>query len=94
MRLNAKAFALAAGITAAAAFTACAVMIALAPGFGTSFLSDVTHLDLTALSRTLTWATYFEGLVFWTLGAGLAFGTAGWIYNALAGTANATTSVH
>jgi hypothetical protein len=85
MRLNIKAFALAAGITAAAAFTVCALFVAVVPGLATSFFSDVTHLELTGMSRTLSWATYFEGLLFWSLGTAAVFGFAGWVYNAVSG---------
>ena len=82
MALNTKAFALAASFTAAAAFTVRAVFVAVAPGFATTF-TDVTHLDLTNLGRVLTWATYFEGLFFWSIWTGLVFGFVGRLYNGL-----------
>lgn len=81
MTLNPKAFGLAAALTAAVAFTACALFVALAPGIATAVFSDVTHLNLEGLSRTLTWATYFEGVVFWAVWTGLVFGFAGLVYN-------------
>jgi hypothetical protein len=84
MRLNTKAFASAASITAALVFTGCAVLVALSPQFATGLLSDAIHVDLSGLTRTLTWTTYFEGLVFWMITAGVVFGVAAQLYNALA----------
>ena len=83
MKLNTRAFALAAGISAAATYTVCAFFVAIAPAATTSFASAVTHLDLTGLSRPITWGIYLEGLVFWSLWATALFALAGWVYNRL-----------
>lgn len=81
MQLNPKAFASAASITAALVFTGCAVLVALAPQFATGLFSDAIHVDLSSLTRTLTWATYFKGLMFWLITAGVVFGVVAQLYN-------------
>ena len=85
MRLDTRAFAFAAGITAAVLFTLCALAVAIAPGATTGFFGYLVHLDLSALPRTLTFGSFVGGLICWTLGAGLTFGLAAAIYNRLIG---------
>jgi len=81
MRLDTRAFAIAAGATAAVLFTLCALAVAIAPGSTTAFFGYLVHLDLSALPRTLTFASFIGGLICWTVGTALAFGLAAAIYN-------------
>ncbi|HJQ65493.1 MAG TPA: DUF5676 family membrane protein [Gemmatimonadales bacterium] len=83
MKLNAKAFGIAAGLTAAAVSAVCAIFVALAPDGATALFSNVVHADLTGLARTVTWGNFFAGVLFWSVGAGLVFWFAGWLYNRL-----------
>ena len=83
MQLNMKAFALAASIMAALSFTICAILVAIVPQLATAVLSDVVHLDLSGLSRSLTWSNYIVGLLFWTVLTGVVFGSVVQMYNAL-----------
>lgn len=83
MRLDTRAFALAAGLTAAVLFTLCAVAVAIAPGPTTTFFGYLVHADLSAIARTLTFGSFVGGLVCWTLGTALTFGLAAAIYNRL-----------
>lgn len=85
MKLNAGAFGLAAGLTAAAVSAVCALVVALAPRFALSLLSDVVHADFTDLTRNVTLSNFFGGVLFWGLGTALVFAVAGRIYNALVG---------
>ena len=84
MRLNTKAFALAAGLSAAAAYTLCALAVAVAPVPLTVFFSTVTHLDLTGLSRPLTFNGFLVGLIWWAVGTSALFALVSVFYNRLA----------
>ncbi len=85
MKLDSKAFGIAAGVAAAAVSAACALIVAVAPEFATSLFSNVVHLDLTPLARTVTWGNAVGGLLFWGLGTGVVFAFCAWLYNRAAG---------
>jgi hypothetical protein len=85
MRLDTRTFAIAAGATAAVLFTLCALAVAIAPGPTTAFFGYLVHLDLSALPRTLTLASFVGGLICWTVGTAFTFGLVGWVYNRLIG---------
>ena len=85
MRLDTRAFAFAAGITAAVLFTLCALALAIAPGATIAFFGYMVHLDLSALPAALTLGSFVGGLVGWTLGTAITFGLAALIYNRLIG---------
>jgi hypothetical protein len=85
MRLDTRAFAIAAGATAGVLFTLCALAVAIAPGPTTGFLGYLVHLDLSALPRTLTVGSFIGGLVCWTVGTALSFGFGATIYNRFVG---------
>ena len=87
MRLDTRAFAIAAGMTAAMLFALCAVAVAIAPGLTTAFFGYLVHLDVSGMRRELTVASFIVGLIAWTLGTALTFGFAGMIYNRLVGPA-------
>jgi membrane protein YqaA with SNARE-associated domain len=86
VRLDAKAFGLAAGMTAAVLFVLCALAVAIAPGPTTAFFAYLVHMDLSTLPVTLTVASFIGGLICWTVGTAVTFWLAATIYNrALAG---------
>lgn len=85
MRLDARAFGLAAGTTAAALFILCAAAVAIAPGPTTAFVGYLIHTDLSGLSRSLTLSNFAGGLVSWALGTALTFWLVAAIYNRLIG---------
>lgn len=85
MGLDARAFGLAAGLTAAVLFSVCAAAVAIAPGSATSVASFLIHMDLSGMSRSMTWGSFAGGLVLWSVGTGLTFSFAGWLYNRFAG---------
>lgn len=82
--LDARAFGLAAATIAALLTTICAAALVVAPEATTAVASTLIHLDLSGMSRTLTWSGYFSGLIGWTTGAGLVFWAAGALYNRFA----------
>lgn len=87
MRLDTRAFAIAAGLTAALLFTLCAAAVAIAPGPTTAFFGYITHLDMSGMRRELTVAAFIVGLIAWTLGAALTFGCVAMLYNHTVGPA-------
>lgn len=87
MKLNPRAFGLAAGTLAALLFTLCALAVAVAPSWTTSAASAAIHLDLSGMARGISWAMYFNGLLFWSIGVGLLFAAAGGLYNRYLGRA-------
>jgi FtsH-binding integral membrane protein len=86
MRIDPRAIGSAAGITAAILFVVCAVAVAIAPGFTTSLAGLLFHLDLSGITRHLTWVTFLGGLVAWSLGTALTFGFTARLYNRFIGT--------
>jgi hypothetical protein len=90
MRLNARAFAIAAGATAAVLFILCALAVAIAPGATTAFAGYLIHADLSGLSRSLTFGNVVGGLILWALGTALAFWLVAVIYNRLMGVESPT----
>jgi len=89
MRLDARAYGLAAGATAALLFILCAVAVAIAPGSTTAFAGYLIHTDLSGLSRSLTFGSFVGGLICWTVGTALTFWLAAAIYNRLIGARSA-----
>ena len=83
MRLDTRAFALAAGGAAAILFTLCALAVAIAPDSTTALFGYLVHVDLSGLPRTLTFGSFVVGLLAWTVGTALTFGLAAKIYNRL-----------
>jgi hypothetical protein len=79
--LDSRAFGMAAGVVAGIVFTLCAFAVAIAPASTTAALSYMLHIDLTGLSRPLSWGGYFSGLLCVSFGVGLAFAAAGALYN-------------
>jgi hypothetical protein len=83
MKLNVRALSFASGIVAAASFVVCALAVALDPGLASRFFSFVFHIDLTGLSRTITWATFFGGMLLFSVGVAIFVGLTAWCYNRL-----------
>jgi hypothetical protein len=84
MRLDARAFGLAAGAMAALLFTLCAAGVAVAPEAMTALGGTLVHLDMSGMVRTLTWTNFLGGLATWTLLTGLVFAAVAALYNVIA----------
>jgi hypothetical protein len=83
MRLDARAFGMAAGTVAAVLFTICALAVALVPDQTTALASYLIHLDLSGMTRSMTFGRFIGGIVIWTLGTGMTFAGVAAIYNRL-----------
>ena len=84
MKLDTRAFAISAAIVAAALFLICAFFVAVAPRETTAFAEYLIHVDVSGIMRSLTWGSFFGGLISWTLGTGLVGAALAWLYNRLA----------
>ena len=85
MKLNVSAFGGAAGLALAAAFTVCAFFFAVAPEATAAFIGYALHINLSGLTRPLTWASYFAGVFAVGFYAALWAAVAAKIYNSIAG---------
>lgn len=83
MKLNTGAIFWAAAIVAAASYIVCAAFIAAAPGATSQFFSWVMHIDLTSMSRHITWSSFFGGIVSFSGLMGVLAGASAWAYNRL-----------
>jgi hypothetical protein len=83
MRLDARAFGAAAGIVAAVLFTICGLAVAVAPDQTTAFAGYLSHMNMSGMARTVTLGSFVGGLIIWTLGIAIVFGSAAAIYNRL-----------
>ena len=81
MRLDTRALAKATGAVAAIAYVLCALLVAVAPGALTQAASYVAHIDLSGLSRSITWSGFVVGLVVWTAATMLAAASTSALYN-------------
>jgi hypothetical protein len=88
MRLDIRCLAVAAGVTAALAFTLCALAVAVAPAATADLLSFVTHYDLTGQVRLLTPGNFVGGLLGWGLAAAAFTALLAWVYNQAVGRRN------
>lgn len=87
--LNARAFGVAAGTTAATLSGICALALAIAPAGTRTVLGYLIHSDLSALTPAVSWASFFIGVIGWGLFAGVAFSAAAGLYNRFSGAARA-----
>ena len=83
MKPNVKALSFASGIVAAASYIVCALAVVVAPGLTARFFSYVFHIDLTSLSRSITWGSFFGGLLCFSVGVAIHVGLTAWCYNRL-----------
>ena len=81
MEIKASAFGLAVGIVVAAAFTICAFFVAVAPEATAAVIGYLLHINLAGLTRSISWASYFAGVVGIAVWTGLWAGAAAKIYN-------------
>jgi hypothetical protein len=72
MEIKSSAFGIAVGIVVAAAFTICSLFVAVAPEATAEFIGYLLHINLTGLTRSISWANYFAGVI------GLGIWTALW----------------
>ncbi len=83
MRLNTGAIFWAVSIVSAASYAICAAFVAVAPGATSQAFGWVVHIDLTSLSRHITWPSFFGGMVCFSLVIAAHAWAAAWTYNRL-----------
>jgi uncharacterized protein DUF5676 len=81
MELKASAFGLAVGIVVAVGFTVCAFFVAVAPEATAAVIGYLLHINLAGLSRSISWASYFAGVLAVAIWTGLWAAAAAKIYN-------------
>lgn len=81
MRLDTRSLAAAGGVAAAVAFALCGLAVAIAPGVTMTFLSFVSHYDLTDRALDLTAGNFLGGLLAWGAFGAAFFALVGWFYN-------------
>lgn len=84
MKLQIWPFSLSVGVVTAVASVICGILIALAPEATMAAVSYLFHIDLTGLSRTITWGGFFAGLAVSVLSMMLAASAVAWLYNRIA----------
>lgn len=83
MKLNIWPFSLSVGIVTAVASVICGILIALAPEGTMAVASYLFHIDLTGLSRAISWGGFFAGLVVSVLTMMLGAAAVAWLYDQL-----------
>ena len=83
MKLKASSFGVAVGIVGSAAFTICSFFVAVAPEATAEFIGFLLHINLTGLSRSISWESYFAGVIGLGVWSGLLAAAAVRIYNLL-----------
>jgi hypothetical protein len=83
MRLDPKAFGLAAGLAAVVLFVICAIAVALAPDATMAMGEVLAHADLSVFTRMLTRGNFIGGLIGWGVGTALVFWFTAALYNRL-----------
>lgn len=83
MEIKASAFGLSVGIVVAAGFTICAFFVAVAPEATAAVIGYLLHINLAALTRSISWASYFAGVLAVAIWTGLWVAAAAQIYNLL-----------
>ena len=84
MATNVRALTITGAVMAAATYVACAGFVALAPDVATGIGSDITHINLAAVGRAVTWGGAVRGLAFFTAFVALVCAASGWLYNQFA----------
>ena len=83
MKLDTRAFAIATAVIIAVAYAICAFLVALAPEATRAFFGYLFHIDLTGLSRAITWESFFAGIIGSFVGTGIVAVAVSWLYNRL-----------
>lgn len=85
MKLDPKAFGLAAGAVAAVLFILCVIGVATVPGFTTAVGGLLLHVDLSGITRSLSWGNFIGGLIGWGVGSALVCWLVAALYNRFGG---------
>jgi hypothetical protein len=83
MKLDTGAVFWAVAIVSAASYIVCAALVAVAPGATTQFFGWVMHIDVSSLSRVITWGSFIGGMVCYSLVTGVLAWASATAYNRL-----------
>ena len=83
MKLDVRCLACANAAVFAVVYLICFGLYAVAEAPMMAAASYVLHLDLTSMSRFITWGSFFAGLAFWTAFAAAVAAAFGVFYNRL-----------
>ena len=83
MNVDSRALAIAVALSLGAAFSICALALALDPVRSTAAASFVLHIDLTGIARPVSWPSVLIGLPVFALAVGAVAALAGKLYNTL-----------
>lgn len=92
MKLNTGALFWAVGFVSAASYAICAVLVAAAPGATSRFFGWVFHIDLAGLTREVTWANSFGGMLGFSLVTAVLAWASAFAYNRLSGVPGSSTA--
>ena len=84
MRINARTLGFSTALVAAAAFTTCSLIVAIAPGALSAFVSYALHIDITGIARPITFASYLVGVLFVAVLSGVFVAAVAAAYNGFA----------
>ena len=85
MRIDTKFLGLATASVVAAVFTFCSVIVAIAPGALSAFVSYALHIDITGIARPITFASYLVGIIVVGVGSGVLVAAVAGVYNGFIG---------
>jgi hypothetical protein len=83
MRIDTKFLGLATAYVVAAVFTICSLIVAIAPGALSAFVSYALHIDITGIARPITFTSYLVGIVFIAVVSGVLVAAVAGLYNGL-----------
>jgi hypothetical protein len=92
MRLDPRAFGIAAGAVAAVTYVICGLLVAVAPDATQATFSYIMHADLTGITRPISVASFAVGLVIFGAFVGLCGYFTARLYNALGAREGVTTT--
>ncbi len=67
MKLQANKFAVAAAISFSILWLICSVFVVLIPSASMALTGTMVHADLSAMNWSLTWSSFFIGLIGWAV---------------------------
>jgi 2TM family of unknown function (DUF5676) len=85
MKLKTSAIFRAVALVSAASYVVCAAFVAVAPGATSRFFGWVMHVELSNLSRHITWGSFFGGVLCYSVVVGFLAAASAWAYNRLVG---------
>ena len=84
MRLNTRLLSFATALVAAATFTICSIIVAIAPGALSAFVSYALHIDITGIARPISFASFVVGALFVAIVSGVLVAMVAGMYNGFA----------